>query len=53
MRTASECRAMAATMDDRATRAVEPQMRAEWTRMAVQWRGLAGQADWQDVYARA
>ena len=44
---------MVARMDDEAARAVRPETRAEWTRMAVQWRGMASHADWQDVYARA
>lgn len=51
MRTASECRAMAALMDDKAAGAVEPEMRAEWIRMASGWRGAARQADWQDHHA--
>ncbi|MDI6624403.1 MAG: hypothetical protein QME55_06705 [Brevundimonas sp.] len=37
-------------MDDQAACAVEPEMRAEWTRMASGWRRAARQADWQDLY---
>ena len=51
MRTASQCRAMAALMDGRAAHDSAPRLRAEWTAMAAYWRGLAHQAEWQDRYA--
>lgn len=51
MRTASQCMAMAARMDGLAARITAPAMRAEWIGMAVYWRDLAHQADWQDRYA--
>ncbi|WP_056619043.1 hypothetical protein [Brevundimonas sp. Root1423] len=51
MRTASQCMAMAVRMDGLAARVAVPSMRAEWTSMALYWRGLASQADWQDRYA--
>lgn len=50
MRTAPQCMAMAARMDHNAARDPEPRMRAEWTTMALHWRGLAHQAEWQDRY---
>lgn len=50
MRTASQCRAMAARMDGLAARDSAPRMRDEWTSMAAYWRDLAHQADWQDRY---
>lgn len=54
MRTASQCLAMAARMDDQAAREPRMDLRADWTVMASHWRGLARQADWQDRYrARA
>ncbi|MDP3802741.1 MAG: hypothetical protein Q8Q71_11195 [Brevundimonas sp.] len=52
MRTASQCMAMAARMDGFAARDSASRMRAEWTSMAVYWRDLAHQAEWQDRYAR-
>jgi hypothetical protein len=42
--------AMAARMDSYAARDPEPRLRAEWTSMALHWRGLAHQAEWQDGY---
>ena len=42
---------MAVRMDDLAARISTPAMRAEWMSMAVYWRDLACQADWQDRYA--
>lgn len=50
MRTASQCRAMAARMDGFAARDSSLRMRAEWVGMAAYWRDLAHQADWQDRY---
>ncbi|MEJ6789161.1 hypothetical protein BrevBR_06380 [Brevundimonas sp. BR2-1] len=51
MRTAPQCRAMAARMDRRAARDAAPVVSAAWVSMAVYWRDLARQADWQDRYA--
>lgn len=51
MRTASQCMAMAARMDSNAARDSAPVVSAAWTSMAVHWRDLARQADWQDRYA--
>lgn len=50
MRTASQCMAMALRMDRFAARESEARMRAEWTSMALRWRDMAHQADWQDLY---
>ena len=50
MRTASQCRAMAARMDGLAARDSAPVVRAAWISMAVYWRDLAHQAEWQDRY---
>ena len=50
MRTAAQCMAMAAQMDGLAARDCAPVIRAAWTSMAVYWRNLARQADWQDRY---
>jgi len=51
MRTASQCLAMAARMDGYARREADPDTRAEWAVMALHWRGLACQAEWQDHHA--
>lgn len=51
MRTALQCMAMAARMDSYAARESAPVASAAWTSMAVYWRDLAHQADWQDRYA--
>ena len=51
MRTASQCMAMAARMDGLAALDAAPVVRAAWTSLAVYWRDLAHQADWQDRYA--
>ncbi len=48
MRTALECLAMAARMDGYASRAPSSALRGEWSSMALYWRALARQADWQD-----
>ncbi|WP_332657410.1 hypothetical protein [Brevundimonas sp.] len=48
MRTAPQCMAMAARMDSYAARYASPVMTAAWTSMALYWRDLAHQADWQD-----
>lgn len=50
MRTASQCLAMAARMDGYAARQPQPDMHAEWIAMALHWRDLAHEADWQDRY---
>lgn len=50
MRTASQCLALAALLDDRAARDSRMDMRADWTVMASHWRRLARQADWQDRF---
>ena len=42
---------MAARMDRRAARDAAPVVSAAWVSMAVYWRDLARQADWQDRYA--
>jgi hypothetical protein len=42
---------MAAKMDEKAAGEAGPDMRAEWMRMAADWRGAARQADWQDHHA--
>jgi hypothetical protein len=41
---------MAARMDGYAVRDPEPRLRAEWSSLALYWRGLAHQAEWQDRY---
>lgn len=51
MRTASQCMAMAERMDGLAARDSTPVIRAAWASMALRWRDLARQADWQDRYA--
>jgi hypothetical protein len=50
MRTASQCMEMALRMDGYAARDPDPHMRTEWASMALHWRGLAHQAEWQDRY---
>ncbi|HWQ86963.1 hypothetical protein [Brevundimonas sp.] len=52
MRTAAQCRAMAARLDGLAARDSAPKLRAEWSSMAACWRDLAHQAEWQDRFAR-
>jgi len=43
--------AMAARMESYAARDSAPVVSAAWASMAVHWRDLARQADWQDRYA--
>lgn len=50
MRSASQCLAMAARMDSFAVRDAAPVVRAAWSEMAMYWRDLAHQAEWQDRY---
>lgn len=51
MRTALQCRTMAAGMESRAAMADAPLARAEWLAMAAHWRDLGQQAMWQDAWA--
>lgn len=49
MRTAQQCLANAAALDQRAARCPEPKIRDD---LADRWRWLAMQAFWQDDYSR-
>ena len=50
MRTADECRTIAIRMDALAA-GDGSGLGGEWRAMAVSWRDLARQAEWQDRYA--
>lgn len=53
MRTALECRAMATRMEVLAAGDAPSHIRSEWRAMAVAWRQVAREAEWQDCYAFA
>jgi len=50
MRTASQCRDMAARMERNAALDPDSRLNAEWLAMADYWRDLAHQSNWQDAW---
>jgi hypothetical protein len=48
MRTSAECMATAAQLQEKAALCREPGPRESYQRLALQWRGLAHQATYQD-----
>jgi hypothetical protein len=50
MRTASQCRDMAARMEHNAALDSCSRLKAEWLAMAGYWRDLAHQSNWQDAW---